>query len=215
MVKGNVGILIDKTGELKEVKIQTLENLYKVCKFKKPDNFDLRHTWKVKLKGSKYNIKIFSRDEGRANTENKYDLPPPIDNDLYFGNMLLIGFDSDNEIIDMSVELWEEIYEKLFGGFENLKDTAKEDEEEEDELDDVPDNMKTKEGYLKDGFIVENEDDDVDSEAEYYDDEDEDVDIKLKDINASSDDSDDDESDDEDDCGSELEYEDYVYSDED
>ena len=210
MTKGTIGILIEKSGEMKEVKITTLENLYKVCKFKKPENFDIRHTWKVKIKKEKYNIKLYARDEGRANTENKYDLPPPIDNKLYFGNILLIGFDSDDELIDISLELWEQIYEKLFGGFEDLKDTAKEDELEEDELEDVPDNMKTKEGYLKDGFIVENSDDndDIDSEAEY-----EDVnDIEI--ITNSTDDSDEEDSD-EDDCGSELECEDYVYSDED
>ena len=207
----NIGILIDKTGELKEVKINDMENLYKTCKLKKPDNFDLRHTWKVKIKSDKYKIKLYAKDEGRANTENKYDLPPPIDNDLFFGSMLVIGNDNDDEIIDMSVELWEQIYEKLFGGFENLKDTAKEDEEEEDELDNIPDSMKTKEGYLKDGFIVENEDDeddDLDYEAE---DDDNDDDEEFDD----DDDDDEDDEDDLDDCGSELAFEDYVYSDED
>jgi hypothetical protein len=196
----NIGILIDKAGDLKEVKINDMENLYKTCKLKKPDNFDLRHTWKVKIKGEKYKIKLYAKDDGRANSENKYDLPPPIDNDLFFGSMLVIGNNNDDEIIDMSVELWEQIYEKLFGGFENLKDTAKEDEEEEDELENVPDSMKTKEGYLKDGFIVENEDDELDYEAEDDDEDDEDED---------------DEDDDEEDCGSELAFEDYVYSDED
>ena len=208
----NIGILIDKTGELKEVKINDMENLYKTCKLKKPDNFDLRHTWKVKIKGDKYKIKLYAKDEGRANSENKYDLPPPIDNDLFFGSMLVIGNNDDDEIIDMSVELWEQIYEKLFGGFENLKDTAKEDEEEEDELDNIPDSMKTKEGYLKDGFIVENEDDeddDLDYEAE--DDDNDDDDEEFDD----DDDDDEDDEDDLDDCGSELAFEDYVYSDED
>ena len=203
----NIGILIDKTGELKEVKINDMENLYKTCKLKKPDNFDLRHTWKVKIKNDKYKIKLYAKDEGRANSENKYDLPPPIDNDLFFGSMLVIGNDDDDEIIDMSVELWEQIYEKLFGGFENLKDTAKEDEEEEDELENIPDSMKTKEGYLKDGFIVENEDDDdLDYEAEDDDDDDEEE---------FDEDEDEDDEDDLDDCGSELAFEDYVYSDED
>jgi len=201
----NIGILIDKAGDLKEVKINDMENLYKTCKLKKPDNFDLRHTWKVKIKGEKYKIKLYAKDDGRANSENKYDLPPPIDNDLFFGSMLVIGNNNDDEIIDMSVELWEQIYEKLFGGFENLKDTAKEDEEEEDELENVPDSMKTKEGYLKDGFIVENEDDELDYEAEDDDEDDEEDD----------EDEDDEEDDDEEDCGSELAFEDYVYSDED
>jgi len=52
----------------------------------------------------------------------------------------------------------------LFGGFENLADTAKEDEEEEDELANIPAEMKTKTGYLKDDFVVEDSNiDDVQS----------------------------------------------------
>ena len=38
--------------------------------------------------------------------------------------------------------------------------TAKEDEEEEDELANVPKEKKTKQGYLKDGFVVDSSDGD-------------------------------------------------------
>ena len=196
------GILINKTGELKEVKINDLNELYKLCKFKKPDNFDLRHTWKIRLKETKYKLNLYAKNDGRANTENKYDLPPPIDNDLFFGSMLVVAFSPDDELLSLTIEIWEKLYEKMFGGFEDLKDTAKEEEEEEDELENIPDSMKTKEGYLKDGFIV---DDDVDEEGDYE--EEEDLDYEG--------DEDDDDDDELDDCGSELAYEDYVYSDED
>ena len=196
------GILINKTGELKEVKINDLNELYKLCKFKKPDNFDLRHTWKIRLKETKYKLNLYAKNDGRANTENKYDLPPPVDNDLFFGSMLVIAFSPDDELLSLTIEIWEKLYEKMFGGFEDLKDTAKEDEEEEDELENIPDSMKTKEGYLKDGFIV---DDDVDEEGDY---EEEDEDYEGGD-------EDDDDDDELDECGSELAYEDYVYSDED
>lgn len=195
------GILINKTGELKEVKINDLNELYKLCKFKKPDNFDLRHTWKIRLKETKYKLNLYAKNDGRANTENKYDLPPPVDNDLFFGSMLVIAFSPDDELLSLTIEIWEKLYEKMFGGFEDLKDTAKEDEEEEDELENIPDSMKTKEGYLKDGFIV---DDDEDEEDDY---EEEDLDYEGGD--------EDDEEDELDECDSELAYEDYVYSDED
>ena len=46
----------------------------------------------------------------------------------------------------------------MFGGFEDLAATAKEDEEEEDELANVPKEKKTKQGYLKDGFVVDSSD---------------------------------------------------------
>ena len=47
---------------------------------------------------------------------------------------------------------WEEIYEKLFGGFEDLGDEDSEEEEEEECEDDKP---RTTTGYVLDDFIVE------------------------------------------------------------
>jgi hypothetical protein len=106
---------------------------------------------------------MYGKIDGKANSENKYDFPPPIDNKLYFGSCALIGMIKDdvNNItnVNLTVELWEKIYEKLFGGFENLALTCNEDDEEEDELLNVPKNRKTKKGgYLKDGFVVDSSD---------------------------------------------------------
>jgi len=150
-------ILVEKTGDLKDCKYNVeKDELYKKCKFKKIDSFELRHTWQTKK--SKYSftsVSLYARDTGKATTENKYDLPPPIDNILYFGCMALVAKNEEGDYVDLSVGDWATFYEDLFGGFENLADTAKEDEEEEDELANVPAEMKTKSGYLKDGFIVE------------------------------------------------------------
>ena len=52
----------------------------------------------------------------------------------------------------------DKLYEKLFGGFEDLSATAEEDENEIDELANVPKEKKTKQGYLKDGFVVDSSD---------------------------------------------------------
>lgn len=183
-------VVIDKTGELKGCKFNVeKDELYKKCKFKKLDNFELRHTWKVKKNKYSFNkVSLFARDIGKATTENKYDLPPPIDSVLYFGSMALTAEDDDG-LVDLTVEEWETIYEELFGGFENLADTAKEDENESDELEDVPSEMKTKSGYLKDDFVVED---------------------TL--IESGTDNSDEDTFEDE---SSELVYDEYSYSDED
>jgi hypothetical protein len=51
-----------------------------------------------------------------------------------------------------------------------LNATAIEDENEEDELANIPESMKTKDGYLKDGFVVDDDDEDEydnDSELSY------------------------------------------------
>ena len=58
--------------------------------------------------------------------------------------------------------MWEKMYEKLFGGFEDLAATCIEDELEIDELDAIPSEKKTKNGYLKDGFVVDSDDTDED-----------------------------------------------------
>ena len=84
-------IIIDKTGKNKKVtdiKNFDVEKLYKKCNLRKKDNFEKRHTWK--MKGTNFYISIYTKDAGRANSENKYDLPPPIDENLYFGSLLLV-----------------------------------------------------------------------------------------------------------------------------
>ena len=53
-----------------------------------------------------------------------------------------------------------------------MADTIEEDDNEEDELENIPDEMKTKDGYLKDGFVVEDDSDsDLDFESELSEEE--------------------------------------------
>ena len=90
-MKNGIGILIvDKLGTIKElcVKNYNEEDLYKKCGFKKVDGFGKQTEWSIKLEGTKYNVALYAKTIGRANTENKYDFPPPVDNVLYFGSCL-------------------------------------------------------------------------------------------------------------------------------
>jgi len=155
-------IIVDKSGTLKtlSVKIFSEDELYKKCGFKKVDGFKKQTEWALKLDGKKYVVQVFAKTEGKANGENKYDFPPPVDSTLFFGSCAIVCYmqsvdKQELELHNLSIELWNKIYEKLFGGFEDLTKTAQEDEEEEDELDAVPANKKTKQGYLKDGFVVD------------------------------------------------------------
>ena len=157
-------IIVERTGTLKSLAIKDfkLEELFKKCGFKKSDDFIKQVEWNAKYDSKKYYIEVFAKTEGRPNSENKYDFPPPIDNKLFFGSCAVLAYhkkDDGNKVYtDLSLALWNKIYEKLFGGFEDLATTAKEDEEEEDELANVPKEKKTKNGYLKDGFVVDSSD---------------------------------------------------------
>ena len=166
-------IIVDKGCTLKvsEIKNLEIETFYKKCKFRNNNDFDKRTTWK--MSNNNY-VSIYSKNKGRANSENKYDLPPPVDSDLYYGAILLVKHTDEeinnNNCEDLSIDEWNTLYTKLFGGFEDLGDEDSYSDEEE-----IPANMKTKEGYSKeDGFIVD-DDEDMDEEDE-DDDEDEDED---------------------------------------
>ena len=206
-------VLVEKTGNKKDLNAKDLsrEILYKKCGFRKADGFEKRHSFEVKHEGI-HSVEVWSRDSGRANTENKYDLPPPIDTALYFGTIAIVGVDEIDELTDLDKATWEKIYEKLFGGFDDIGDED-EDDDEEDELEHIPKELKTKVGgYMKDGFVVDANDSDDEEEgegfgSEAFDDDDEE---------SAEEDSDEDDSDDEDmlsELGSELAEEDYLYSD--
>ena len=212
-------ILVEKTGELKTLSIKDYkeDELFKKCGFKKADDFSKQVSWASKIDGQKYAISMYGKSEGKANMENKYDFPPPVDNKLYFGCCALVAQSSDDlnkkSFTNLSLDLWNKIYDKLFGGFEDLTVAKTEDDDdlEEDELDTVPKSKKTKSGgYLKDGFVV---------------DDDENGDGDEDDISGSSDESDDDDDTNDvaadttaddglilEDIGSELSEEDYDYS---
>ncbi len=149
-------ILINKFGIVneKKIKISNLNELYKKCGFNNNNYFDKHNTWKC---DDDY-ISLYAKNNGRANSENKYDFPPPCDNLLFFGNVLLIKHTNEeinmDDLLDINKEEWDTFYEKCFGGFESLG----EEDSSEDELENVPEEEKTKDGYLKDGFVVDSSD---------------------------------------------------------
>ena len=210
----NIGIIIiDKNGVLNSLKVKEFdeEELYKKCNFKKPDGFIKQVDWKIKTEGKKWNVSLYAKTDGKANMENKYDFPPPIDTTLFFGSCLLVCQEiKDNgskEYVSLSIEQWDKFYEKLFGGFENLADTAAEDEEEEDELLAIPSEKKTKQGYLKDDFVVD-DDNEAECEEEFSEADEE---SETIDDSGSSDELNDDLEGELEDFGSELSEEEYDY----
>lgn len=158
-------LIIDKTATIKELKVKKFseEDLYKKCGLTQNKDFEKQTTWNVSLKGNTYNISLYAKKEGRAGQENKYDYPPPVDKELYFGSNALVYFDDNGVPQDLTKKQWEKIYEHLFGGFEDLDGS---EEESTDETDAYNELEKTKSGYAKDNFVVDDTDDDYDCESE-------------------------------------------------
>lgn len=163
-------VIIDKGGTISSSKIDEndLIHLYKKAGLKTNKDFQEQTFWKVELKNKKYGVHLFGKIQGRAGQENKYDFPPPVDNTLFFGKCVLVMKNQQEHLVDLQEADWKVIYEQLFGGFEDIGDEDSE-EEDEDEDEDVP---RTKQGYVKDGFIVDDDEDEEDEE-ELDDEEDE------------------------------------------
>ena len=134
-------VLIEHNGNIKQTKSKDIsrETLYKKCGFRNAEGFDKTTTWSVEYNKEMVNIELWAKTEGKANNENKYDFPPPVDNDLYFGSCALIRVDNKGGIINLTSELWVKVYDKLFGGFEELTNEDDEEEEEEEEEEDEED----------------------------------------------------------------------------
>ena len=164
-------VIIEKSGSLNDANIKkfSIETLFKKCKFKNNENFESRHTWKL---NDTINVTLFAKNVGRANSENKYELPPPVDKDLFFGSMILCAHTdqnlTDKNINNFNVENWKKLYDKLMGGFDDLEE---EEERSEDEADIDPDDLDEND-YLKNSFLAADDEsvgkeDESDEEKEF------------------------------------------------
>ena len=151
-------ILIKSNGDIIEKKVKSFneKEIYKYCNYRTNQDFQFLHTFTMK---NEETYTIYGKTNGRANTENKYDLPPPIDTKLLFGTLCIFKKTND-EVTNLMKKDWLETYESLFGGFEDLNENETRSEDSEIYSDDD----YTKEGYLKDNFVV---DDDELEEEEY------------------------------------------------
>lgn len=149
-------VTIFRLGNIETKEVTSADNLYRKCKFRKKKGFEKIHSWIILMNKQKIFLNLFGKDEGRHQSINKYELPPPVDKKLFYGCLGIVA-SKDKEIkvlIDLTKEMWEKIYEKLMGGFEDL-----DNEEEDSEEDYIPPQFKTKQGYSKeDNFIVDDDD---------------------------------------------------------
>ena len=123
-------ILLDKN-----INVDTLDtNIFKPL-FKKLGKGEIeRHcSWEL----DEQIISVFGWKCGKAGYENKTELPPPEDTDIFFGDIICTKSNMKGNLLDLNLKSFNEFYETAFGGFESLgsQDTDDEyyNEEESDE----------------------------------------------------------------------------------
>ena len=134
-------IVLRKNGSsVKEIKIPNELNINKLDLSLLPDKY---------TNGAKLNsierecdfdyiektISIFAFNKGTAGNENKTELPPPLDKQLYFNNIFVIAH-NNNKVVDLSKSEYEEFYETSFGGFDDINSEDSWSEEEESNSED-------------------------------------------------------------------------------
>jgi DNA-directed RNA polymerase subunit M/transcription elongation factor TFIIS len=130
-------LVLSHSGEIKTAKITIqsdesgcqLTDLQKYMKKKTAPEVLGTFPWK------KHILHLLGYKDGKAGTENKHDLPPPLDNQLFFGDILLLNSKDEASFtkpVSMTTEEYELFYTQMFEGFEDLDENEDEDEEEED-----------------------------------------------------------------------------------
>lgn len=127
------------------------EKIFKLCNYKSMSGFEKLHFFPIKKTDPENGYEVYGKKNGRANSENKYEFPPPIDSELYFGSLCIIKRE-DGIITDLTIEEWSSVYESLFGGFEDIDES---DEERSVDSETYSSDEYTKEGYHKDSFIID------------------------------------------------------------
>ena len=115
-------VILDMSGRKKKVMIDDKTSLKKqIKKFLKK-----KGTGNAQKLGSwTYNnnkVKLYGWEDGNAGKENKHEIPPPYDTNLYFGDLLIVNSHGNN-LINFTQDDYNNFFEEMYGGFEDLGDT--------------------------------------------------------------------------------------------
>jgi DNA-directed RNA polymerase subunit M/transcription elongation factor TFIIS len=179
------GLLLQAKGDIKKIKLKdvkdksvlTLTLLQDILKKKTPLS---------ELGNYKYGditLTLFGYKKGKAGTENKHELAPPLDNELYFSDILLVASkvkDSWTNPINFTPEQYEKFFNSALGGFESLDEDDEDDDEDDEDDEDDGEDMEEKEEIVisdkkkkaEDEGVPEDEDDKEDDESDLEEEED-------------------------------------------
>jgi len=108
-------IIIEKNGDIKKTLVKEInrDELYKKCGLKTADGFELLHTWSMDIEDGEYKIEIFGKKTGRAGSENKFELPPPLDSTLLFGNLAVL-VSQDGKYVELKNKIFKTLSKLLW-----------------------------------------------------------------------------------------------------
>ena len=116
-------VIIRKNKKLEEVICHKNDNIEKFMKNKGYGEIKLYNTW---IFDDNLEVLMYGWTTGKYTNINKYELPEPVDHNLYYGD-LFFQLKEDDVLIDFTIEMFEEFYTSMFDGFEDIENTEDED----------------------------------------------------------------------------------------
>ena len=180
------GVYLSKVGTGKVFKVDNDINLEKIDVNKFPNSvlsdigkgsISRECDFTYKPKEDEITISIFAFTDGKEKQINKTELPPPIDSEIYYGNIFVFAH-VDNKLINLTLDTYNEFYEHSLGGIEDIGSQDSWSEDDEDE------NSEDREFIASEGSVseeIEDSDDDEFLDSDHSDDENSEDDNDFKD----------------------------------
>ena len=80
---------------------------------------------------NEYEIIVYGWDSGSHSIINKHELPIPIDDKLYYGDLVIV-LKCNGTFVDIELEDWEEFVYNSNEGFDDINSSSEEDEGEDE-----------------------------------------------------------------------------------
>lgn len=161
-------IILTQKAEVKQGKISLQDGLLSLDSvkqyLKKKETPEVLGTYRYKTN----TLTLIGYTSGKAGSENKHELPPPFDNTLCFGDVVLIASlypTTYTKPVAFKPEDYEAFYTKMFGGFDDI-DSEDEEDDEAEEVEEVEEVSGVKEKIIVEEVDDEEEGEDVDDEEE-------------------------------------------------
>ena len=154
----SVVIILTKNAEIKEFTIQEEIDINNLNVDSWEINTGLGNFERIDYEYNGDILSLYGWKEGHLGEINRTELPPPEDNTLYFGDVIVIR-SNNGDVLDLTEQNYNEFYEAIHGGFESLG------EEDTDTESDVSD-------YERNSFVVSDNDEEEelsDEESEWVD----------------------------------------------
>ena len=119
-----INLKVSKDLDIDNLNIDKISNLFKVVGKGSIKRFC---DWKL----DKFTISIYGWKDGNAGQENKTELPPPEDSDLYFGDILVIK-SNGKDIKNITLSDYHDFIEESNGGFEDIGSEDTETDSDDD-----------------------------------------------------------------------------------